>query len=69
METRNRSINSDMKKETINTVIRNRKSIYPKDYLKEDIPDSLIKEILINANHAPTHRLTQPWFFKIYKTQ
>ena len=23
-------------------------------------------EILENANHAPSHRMTQPWFFKVY---
>ena len=58
-----------MNKEIINTVIRNRKSIYPKDYSGEEIPDQVIKEILLNANYAPTHRLTQPWFFKVYKNE
>lgn len=58
-----------MNKEIINTVIRNRKSIYPKDYSREEIPDQVIKEILLNANYAPTHRLTQPWFFKVYKNE
>ena len=58
-----------MNKEIINTVIRNRKSIYPKDYSGEEVPDIVIKEILLNANHAPTHRLTQPWFFKVYKNE
>ena len=69
METRDRSINANMNKEIINSIIRNRKSIYPKDYSKEDIPDKTIKEILLNANHAPTHRMTQPWFFKVYKNK
>ena len=58
-----------MNKEIINTVIRNRKSIYPKDYSGEEVPDIVIKEILLNANHAPTHHLTQPWFFKVYKNE
>ena len=69
METRNWTINRYMNKEIINTVIRNRKSIYPKDYSGEEIPDQVIKEILLNANYAPTHRLTQPWFFKVYKNE
>ena len=69
METRNWTINTYMNKEIINTVIRNRKSIYPKDYSGEDIPDQVIQEILLNANYAPTHRLTQPWFFKVYKNE
>ena len=33
-----------MNKEIINTVIRNRKSIYPKDYSGEEIPDIVIKD-------------------------
>ena len=69
METRDRTIKANMNKEIINSIIRNRKSIYPKDYSKEDIPDKTIKEILLNANHAPTHRMTQPWFFKVYKNK
>lgn len=69
METRNWTINTYMNKEIINTVIRNRKSIYPKDYSGEEIPDQVIQEILLNANYAPTHRLTQPWFFKVYKNE
>jgi len=65
METRDRAINTIMNKETLNSIIRNRKSIYPNDYTGDEIPDNLIREILLNANHAPTHRMTQPWFFKV----
>ena len=56
-----------MEKDIINKIIRNRKSVYPKDYSKKEIPKKVIEEVLINANHAPTHRLTQPWFFKVYE--
>ena len=69
METRDRTINTNMNKETLNSIIRNRKSIYPNDYTGDEIPDNLIREILLNANHAPTHRMTQPWFFKVYKNE
>ena len=69
METRDRTINTNMNKETLNSVIRNRKSIYPKDYATGEIPDDIINEVLLNANHAPTHRMTQPWFFKVYKNE
>ena len=69
METRDRAINTIMNKENLNSIIRNRKSIYPNDYTGDEIPDNLIKEILLNANHAPTHRMTQPWFFKVYKNE
>jgi nitroreductase len=69
METRDRAINTIINKETLNSIIRNRKSIYPNDYTGDEIPDNLIREILLNANHAPTHRMTQPWFFKVYKNE
>ena len=69
METGDRTINTNMNKETLNSVIRNRKSIYPKDYTSGEISNDIINEILLNANHAPTHRMTQPWFFKVYKNE
>ena len=39
METRDRAINTIMNKETLNSIIRNRKSIYPNDYTGDEIPD------------------------------
>ena len=56
-----------MNKETLNKIIRNRKTIYPTQFSDKDIPKTVINEILENAIHAPTHRMTQPWFFKVYK--
>ena len=46
-------------------IIRSRRSIFPHSYTDEKIPNSLIEEFLENANHAPTHRLTEPWRFKV----
>ena len=56
-----------MNRETLNKIIRNRKTIYPTQFSDKEIPKSVINEILENAIHAPTHRMTQPWFFKVYK--
>lgn len=50
---------------TITTIIRERRSIYPPAYLPTLIKEELIMELLENANYAPTHRLTEPWRFKI----
>ena len=50
----------------ISNIIRSRKSIYPKDFNGQEIKKSIILEILKNANTAPTHRLTQPWFYKVF---
>ena len=50
----------------ISKIIKSRKSIYPKDFNKKQIDKKTIIEILENANHAPTHKMTQPWFFKVF---
>ncbi len=49
----------------LNDLIRNRRSVFPEVYNGKPIPEALMLEILENANWAPTHRLTQPWRFKI----
>ena len=54
-----------MKIDTINDIIRNRRSIYPSQYNDEPVKDSFIQELLNNANMAPSHKLTQPWRFKV----
>jgi len=51
----------------ISKIIQTRRAIYPSQFEKGDIDQNLINNILENANTAPTHRLTQPWFFKVYK--
>ena len=50
----------------ISDIIRKRRAIYPNQFETGNIDDSIIKLLLENANTAPTHKLTQPWFFKIY---
>lgn len=51
---------------TINETIRKRKSVYPMQYMDKPVPKEILQELLINANHAPTHRLTEPWRFKVF---
>ena len=50
-----------------NDIIQRRRAVYPNQYENAEIEDSFIKLLLKNANTAPTHKLTQPWFFKVYK--
>ena len=50
----------------INEAIRARRSVYPAQYMDKPIPKEIIKTLLLNANHAPTHRLTEPWRFKVF---
>lgn len=50
----------------VSQLIRKRRSIVPKFYVNKPIPKEIIEEVLENANWAPTHRLTQPWRFKVF---
>ena len=49
-----------------NQLIRNRRSIFPKDYTGEKVDDAIIKQMLENATWAPTHKLTEPWRFVVF---
>lgn len=51
--------------DTINQIIRSRRSIFPPSYVKREIPTEIINDILANANYAPTHKLTEPWRFTV----
>lgn len=51
----------------ISKIIRNRRSVYADEFLKQNIPDELLNEILINATYAPTHKMTEPWRFIVFK--
>lgn len=53
--------------EIITKTIRNRRSIFPPSYIEKDIPKEIINTILENANYAPTHKLTEPWRFIVFK--
>ncbi len=49
----------------VNTLLRKRRSIFPKTYTGKPISREIVEEILENANWAPTHKLTEPWRFKV----
>jgi nitroreductase len=52
--------------EEFNLLIKNRRSVFPKDYTGEKVDDSIISQMLENANWAPTHKLTEPWRFIVF---
>lgn len=52
---------------SIQEIIKNRRTIKPNSFNGEIIEDIDIKEMLECANWAPTHKLTEPWRFIIYK--
>lgn len=53
----------------ITKIIQSRRAIYPSQFENGDINKDQIHKILENANTAPSHKLTQPWFFKVFKTE
>ena len=55
-----------MSVEYFNRLIRQRRSVFPKDYTGEKVDDNIILQMLENANWAPTHKLTEPWRFKVF---
>lgn len=49
-----------------NKLIRQRRSIYTAQFTGEKVDDSIINQMLENANWAPTHGLTEPWRFTVF---
>ena len=52
--------------ELVAELMRKRRSVFPKTYNKTPIPRAIIEEMLENANWAPTHRMTEPWRYKVF---
>ena len=52
--------------QNISSIIQSRRSIYPSTFNGEMIEEDVIIQLLENANHAPSHKMTQPWRFKIF---
>ena len=53
--------------EEFNQLIRNRRSVFPKQFEEgRQVPDEIIEQILENATWAPSHGLTEPWQFVVF---
>ena len=57
---------TDMKPSEVDQLIRQRRSVFPKDYTGEIVKDEIISQMLENANWAPTHKFTEPWRFVVF---
>lgn len=53
--------------ETIAQVIQSRRSVFPPSYTGREITKNTLTELLACANAAPTHKLTQPWRFVVFR--
>lgn len=51
----------------IGNIIRERRSVFQAQYSGEKVDDGIILEMLENANWAPTHKMTEPWRFIVFR--
>ncbi len=50
----------------VKSLMEHRRSVKPADFSEQRVHDSVVWEMLSNANWAPTHGMTQPWRFFVY---
>lgn len=48
-------------------ILEERRSVFPKSYTGEEIPEHVITEVVKMATLAPNHKKTKPWRFKVFK--
>lgn len=53
----------------LNRIIKRRRSIFPVSYTGQEIPVEQIRQVLESANYAPTHKLTEPWRFVVFRKE
>lgn len=51
----------------LNQIIRHRRSVFQPQFSGEPVDDSIVNQMLENANWAPTHKMTEPWRFIVFK--
>jgi nitroreductase len=56
-----------MNPDLFNELVRNRRSVFPDQFIPgKKADDEIIKEILVNATWAPNHGQQQPWQFTVF---
>jgi nitroreductase len=50
----------------VHHLLRNRKSVFPLQFSNQPIDRAELMEILESANWAPSHKLTEPWRYKVF---
>ncbi len=50
----------------VNNLIATRRSVFPKQYNNVPVDDTIINQMLENANWAPNHGHTEPWRFVVF---
>src|SRR5690242_21924679 len=52
--------------DAFNALIRSRRTVTPEFFTGDPVPKKIIEQLLENAIWAPTHKKTQPWFFRVF---
>ena len=50
----------------LKTLMENRRSIKPPEFCEQRVHDEVVRQMLSNANWAPTHGMTEPWRFFVF---
>ncbi|UTW62691.1 nitroreductase [bacterium SCSIO 12741] len=53
----------------ITDVIEDRRTIFPEQFSKRKVHREIIEKLLNVARWAPTHKLTQPWKFSVFREE
>ncbi|NAW50518.1 nitroreductase [Elizabethkingia argentiflava] len=53
--------------EVLEEIIKSRRSVFPKDYSTEPIPQEVLEKIRESAQWAPSHKKTDPGRFKLFQ--
>ena len=48
-------------------LIKQRRSVYPKNFIDQVVPKEKIDQMIEAANWAPTHKFTEPWKFIVFE--
>lgn len=56
-----------MNTESLNQLMRDRRTVKPKQFSDRKVDREIIEQMLENANWAPTHAMTQPWRFVVFQ--
>ena len=50
-------------------IIKSRKSTYPIQFSGKILENSIISELIDISNYAPSHKMTQPWFYRVFTSK
>lgn len=52
--------------QVLNEIIRHRRSVFQSQFSGTPVDNSIVMQMLENANWAPTHKMTEPWRFIVF---